>query len=117
MNHKIKSLVYNAIPKTLLLRLLQIYSTIKTLKARKVFNQTDETLDWLDANILEHLQNSYPFRPKTSYDADAIKQRGEEWGKRILSLIKPDEQLINNVLKLGAGYGMVSNFLQKRWIN
>lgn len=112
VNQAIKSIVYNSIPKPILNNILHRYSDIRTYKARKVFEESLPSDKWLEKEQLELLQKSFPFRQKTSYDSQANKQRGQQWGARILNLIPSQNRAINNVLEIGAGQGIVCEYLQ-----
>jgi ubiquinone/menaquinone biosynthesis C-methylase UbiE len=110
----IKSLIYQKIPKSILLPTLSAYGQFKTRKVRQVFENADPYPASLDLQTLETLQNLYSYKIATQYDTQSVTKRGQEKAERILQLIgKPSKNLLH-CLELGAGRGEVSEYLQQK---
>ena len=112
MNHRIKSIIKKIVPELILCQLLSVFLKLKTIIAKKRFKRAPETPVWLEWNILESLQQKYPFPPEYCYDPLSLEQRGTERARNILSLIHKKKEKINTFLELGCWDGMVSSALQ-----
>lgn len=113
MNRRIKSIFRKIVPKPTLYKSLNIFSRLKIIKAKKIFEQAPETPVWLGRDMLELLQQKYPFCTEHGYDPQSLEQRGKERAGEILGLIRTKAEKINTFLELGCNDGMVSCFLQR----
>ena len=114
MNQRLKSIIKNIVPKFVLYRLLTLFSSLKTIKARRIFERAPETPAWLTWDILDSLQQKYPYPPEYGYDPQSLEQRGKERAGEILSLIRTRGKKINRFLELACCDGMVSCALQRK---
>lgn len=116
MNQRFKSFI-KAVPKFILPKLLNILSMPKIIKSKKIFERAPERPIWLGWDILESLQQKYPFPPEYGYDPQSLERRGKEWATEILNLINlicTKTEKINTFLELGCFDGMTNCFLQRR---
>lgn len=113
MNQRIKSIIKKIVPEFVLYKLLTIFSTLKIIKTKKIFERAPEIPIWLGWDILESLQQKYPFPPEYGYDLQSLEQRGKERAGEILGLIHTKKEKINSFLELGCWDGMVSCNLQR----
>lgn len=114
MNRRPKSIIKKIVPKFVLYKLWNSFSRLKTIKAKKIFEQASERPIWLGCDLLEHLQRKYPFSPPTGYDPESLQNRGKKRAEEILSLIPAKSEKINTFLELGCWDGMVSCGLQRK---
>lgn len=113
MDRRLKSIIKKTVPKFVLYKAWNVFSRLATIKARKSFERAPETPVWLGQDILESLQNEYPFPPDYGYDPQSLEQRGKERANEILGLIRTKSEKVNTFLELGCWDGMVSCCLQR----
>ncbi len=83
-------------------------------RAKKAFERPPENPVCLDWQMLETLQEMYPFRSEYGYDPQSLEQRGEKRAEEILSLIHTKTERMITFLELGCWDGMVSCALKRR---
>lgn len=116
INQSLKSIIKKIVPKFVLYKLLTIFSMLKAIEAKKIFERAPETPVLLGWDILESLQQKYPFPPEYGYDPQSLEQRGKLLAREILNLIQTKTKKpknINTILELGCWDGMGSLFLQR----
>lgn len=100
--------IMKILPKKLL-----IFSNLKLINARKIFQQSLETPAWLGWRELESLQNKYRYTINTTkYNRKSFYRRGRIKATEIINLLKKDEKGIKTSLELGCSDGMVCFALQ-----
>ncbi len=111
MNQKLALILSKVIPKPLVSKVRYLEFKINTRKPRAIFEKSSKSPPWLEANMLEKLQQEYRKPPRYSYDPDSLKKRGIIRAKAILKLLGDDN--VNTFLELGCNDGMVCWALQK----
>lgn len=114
MKEQIRTIAKKAIPKFLRYHLKNKYRNLKTIKARKVFEQADDQPVWLRKEMLGRLQTKYPYPSQISYDPQSLKKNGEERTKRIIELLGRKADQTKTFLELGCNDGMVCYSLRCR---
>jgi SAM-dependent methyltransferase len=109
----LKSAVMKTVPKPILHELLIVYTKLKSRKLRKIFEQAPEKPAWLGRDMLEYLQEQYPFSPEYGRDSRAHEKRGNERARDILRIVRKRNREMRYFLELGCWDGMTSCFLQK----
>jgi len=105
--HITNRIISKLVPQKLLLYKFSI------IKAKKIFEKAPEESIWLEREILDSLQEKYPYPPEYGYDPQSLVNRGTKRARKILKLLRTDKELINTFLELGCCDGMVSCALQR----
>lgn len=113
MIKQIKIFLKKIIPEIIIHKFWIIYTRLKTIKAKRIFDNAGETPDRLKIDILEFLQKKYTYIPVDSYDENILEQRGSERTKEIIKLTSIIKNNMNTFLELGCGDGMVSCGLKR----
>ncbi len=110
MRQRFKQIANKIIPKLVPQKLLLYKSSI--IKAKKILEKAPEEPFWLERDILESLQEKYPYPQEYGYDPQSLVKRGTRRARKILKLLRADKEKINTFLELGCWDGMVSCALQ-----
>lgn len=113
LNKQIKAFLKKIMTETVVHKLWIIYTRLKTLKAKRIFDSAQETPAWLEIDILEYLQQKYSYTPVDSYDHNSLEQRGSKRTKEMINLTSVIGNKMNTFLELGCGDGMVSCGLKR----
>ncbi len=111
---RIKSIIKKIFPEFILYKLFSVFLRLKTIKAKKIFQQATEAPGWLDRNSLESLQQKYNYPGEYGYDPQSLELRGKERSNEIISLIRTETENVNTFLEVGCWDGMVSCVLQRK---
>jgi len=112
--NQFRSLVKRFVPKNAVYELQTFFGLHKLLRARKIFDASAKEPAWLGPEMLDSLQQKYPFPPNYGYDQESLGQRGKDRAGAILRLINPNKNEINTFLELGCWDGMVSCILRRK---
>ncbi|HKZ17211.1 MAG TPA: class I SAM-dependent methyltransferase [Geobacteraceae bacterium] len=85
------------------------------LKTRSIFERAADAPPFLEADMLETLQQKYPSPPEYGYDGKSLERRGSERAAEILRLPGAKEAI--HFLELGCWDGMVSCVLRRKGKN
>lgn len=97
-------------------KLLSVFSRFRSMRPRRIFEQSPASPQWLSLAELEVLQQSYPFPSDYGYDSETVKMRGDERAAEIRSIIAHVAGRRNGTdvcLELGCWDAMVSCALQQ----
>ena len=114
---RLKLIIKKIIPKFVRYKLVTTFSMLKAKKAKKIFERAPETPVFLGWDILDSLQQKYPFPPEYGYDQQSLEQHGKLLAREILNIIQAKTEKtknINTILELGCWDGMVSLFLRRQ---
>ena len=114
MNEGAREIIKKIVPKLFRYHLKNTFRNLKTLKARRIFERAHNKPEWFEKDMIEHLQEKYPYPPTISYDSESLEKRGEYHAKIILRLLGKQREKIHTFLELGCGAGMVSCALRRR---
>jgi SAM-dependent methyltransferase len=101
------------IPKGAFDKLVLLFTRLRTLRIRKVLDQSPETPEWLGSDVLESLQEEYPFSTSYGRDPQSQEKRGRDRAAEILRLAKDKADTMNSFLELACWDGMTSCFLKR----
>jgi len=89
--------------------------TIKRLRTKSIFQKAADTPPFLEMDMLETLQQKYPFPPGCGYDAKSLEDRGVWQASKILHLSGANTAI--SFLELGCWDGMASCALRRKGKN
>lgn len=114
MNEQTREIIKKIVPKLFRYQLKNTFRNLKTLKARRIFERAYNKPEWLGKDMLEYLQEKYPYPPTISYDSESLETRSEHHAKIIFGLLGKQRKQNHIFLELGCGAGMVSCALQRK---
>jgi len=111
----IKGIIKTVFPRVVIhkLRILLswLHSRREILKSQRIFERAPDTPPYLQLEMLEALQQRYPFLLDYGYDQKSLEDRGIERAKKIL--LFPGAKQATRFLELGCWDGMVSCVLHR----
>lgn len=115
MNNMFKTILKAVLPSFVIKYILKFRFAFQQLYRKgteRIFEEAAVTPAYLQMDMLEKLQQEYPFLPEYGYDAKSLEERGIKRVEEIFSL--PGAKTANSFLELGCWDGMVSCVLHRR---
>lgn len=114
MNERAREFIKAFIPKFFRYHVKNSCRYCVSLNARKVFSRSALTPEWLDEDMLEMLQNKYPYPPMISYQPEDLERSAERRVRNIFRLLGDHAAACHRYLDLGCSEGSVCDTLRFR---
>lgn len=114
MNERAREIIKAFIPKYFRYHVKNSYRYCVSLKARKVFGRSALTPEWLSEEMLDILQDKYPYPPLISYEPEDLQRSADGRVRNIFRLLGSHAAACHRYLELGCSEGTVCETLRCR---